>query len=87
MPFFSSGGYGYRFDAMANVLVSLLDICDETRCRKVDEYIAAEMVNKQLPLLPAFHPVIEPVDEDWKDLQVMFSYTFKNKPHCCPVKH
>lgn len=29
MPFFSPGGYGYRFDAMANVLVSLLDISDD----------------------------------------------------------
>ncbi|EAU53951.1 amylo-alpha-1,6-glucosidase [Mariprofundus ferrooxydans] len=81
MPFFSPGGYGYRFDALANVLVSLLDISDDTRCSKVDEYIAAEVVNEQLPLLPAFHPVIKPVDEDWKDLHVMFSYTFKNKPY------
>ena len=81
MPFFSPGGYGYRFDALANVLVSLLDISDDARCRKVDEYIAAEVVNEKLPLLPAFHPVIKPVDEDWKDLHVMFSYTFKNKPY------
>jgi glycogen debranching enzyme len=28
----------------------------------------------------AFHPVIEPVDDDWDGLQMTFSYTFKNRP-------
>lgn len=37
-------------------------------------------MHEDLPLLPAFHPVNEPVHEDWDNLQVMFSYTFKNKP-------
>ena len=81
MPFFSPAGYGYRFDAFANVLVSLLDVADDTQRSKVDEFLAAEVVNDELLLLPAFHPVIEPVDADWEDLQVMFSYTFKNKPY------
>lgn len=81
MPFFSPAGYGYRFDAFANVLVSLLDVADDTQRSKVDEFLAAKVVNDELPLLPAFHPVIEPVDADWEDLQVMFSYTFKNKPY------
>jgi glycogen debranching enzyme len=39
------------------------------------------VVNDQLALLPAFYPIIKPVDEDWKHLQVMFSYTFKNQPY------
>ena len=81
MPFFSPGGYGYRFDAFANVLVSLFDVADEAQRSIVDEYIDRELVNENLPLLPAFHPVIEPVDEDWKHLQVMFSYNFKNRPY------
>lgn len=34
-----------------------------------------------MPLLPAFHPVIEPVGEDWEKLNVMFSHTFKNNPY------
>ena len=34
-----------------------------------------------MPLLPAFHPVIQPLDKDWQDLQMTFSYTFKNKPY------
>ena len=81
MPFFSPGDYGYRFDAFANVLVSLLDVADDEQRDKVDEYIAAEIVNEDLPLLPAFHPVIRPVDEDWQYLHVMFSYNFKNRPY------
>jgi len=81
MPFFTPGGYGYRFDAFANVLASLLDVADDARRGIVDEYIARELCNDELRLLPAFHPVIEPVDEDWKHLQMMFSYNFKNRPY------
>ncbi len=81
MPFFSPSGYGYRFDAFANVLASLFEVADDAQRGIVDEYIARELCNDQLPLVPAFHPVIEPVDEDWKHLQVMFSYNFKNRPY------
>lgn len=81
MPFFSPGGYGYRFDAFANVLASLFDVADDAQRSTVDKYIERELVKEGLPLLPAFHPVIEPVDEDWKHLQVMFSYNFKNRPY------
>jgi hypothetical protein len=81
MPSFSPSGYGYRFDAFANVLVSLFDVADADQRERVDNFIARELVADELPLLPAFHPVIKPVDEDWEHLQVMFSYTFKNKPY------
>jgi len=81
MPFFSPAGYGYRFDAFANVLASLCDVADDSQSRSVDNYIADELVNYQLLLLPAFHPVIQPVDEVWEELHVMFSYTFKNTPY------
>jgi hypothetical protein len=37
--------------------------------------------NYHIRLLPAFHPVITPVDKDWKDLNITFSYTFKNRPY------
>ncbi len=80
MPFFSPTGYGYRFDAFANVLASLLGVSSEARRRAVDERID-EIVRDDLPLLPAFHPVIKPVDDDWEELQMTFSYTFKNKPY------
>lgn len=81
MPSFSPSGYGYCFDAFANVLVSLFDVANEDERSKVDAFIADELIHDDLPLLPAFHPVIKPVDEDWEELQVMFTYTFKNKPY------
>lgn len=81
MPYFSPMGYGYRFDAFANVLVSLLDVADDEQRSVVDDYIDSELLNPDMPLLPAFHPVIEPVDEAWDELQSMFSYTFRNQPY------
>ena len=80
MPFFSPTGYGYRFDAFANVLAGVLTVADDEQTEQVDDYIR-EITPKQLPLLPAFHPVIEPIDNDWEHLQMMFSYSFKNNPY------
>jgi hypothetical protein len=80
-PFFSPAGYGYRFDALANVLASLLLVADGDQAEKVDLYIEDNiMPEKRLPL-PAFHPVITPKDDDWEELQMTFSYTFKNEPY------
>lgn len=81
MASFSPSGYAYRFDAFANVLVSLLDVAGDDQRRAVDEWIARDVIDDAFPLLPAFHPVISPLDEDWEHLQVMFSYTFKNRPY------
>lgn len=81
MPFFTPFGYGYRFDAMANALVMLLDVADEDQCGIVDDYIAEEIVHKEMMLLPAFDPVITPKDEEWDDLQTTYSHTFKNSPY------
>ncbi|MGD8795852.1 MAG: glycoside hydrolase 100 family protein, partial [Thiohalophilus sp.] len=79
MPFFSPTGYGYRFDAFANILASLFDVADEEQVTAVDEFIQS-ITPDEICLLPAFHPVIQPPDRDWRDLQMTFSYTFKNKP-------
>ncbi len=83
MPFFSPSGYGYRFDALANALVSLLRVADDEQFQAVDGYIASEFEagEPEVWLLPAFHPVITPKHEDWDELQVSFSYTFKNSPY------
>jgi len=80
MPFFAPTGYGYRFDALANVLANLLDVADESQSEQVDRYIR-EITPDEICLLPAFHPIIEPVDRDWDSLQMVFSYTFKNRPY------
>ena len=82
MPYFGPAGYGYRFDAFANVLVSLLGIADDDQRAAVDRFVFDELLDADMPVLPAFHPVIEPVDgEAWKELQMSFSYTFRNRPY------
>jgi len=82
VPFFAPFGYGYRFDALANVLVSLFGVADDSQIDAVDSYIDRTLnSDTELHLLPAFHPVIRPVDEDWEELKTSFSYTFKNKPY------
>lgn len=80
LPSFSPSGYGYRFDGFANVLVSLMGVADDAQRRHVDDYIAS-VAPQSLPLLPAYYPVIEPIDTDWKELSTTFSYTFKNNPY------
>lgn len=82
LPFFSPSGYGYRFDAFANVLASLFNVADERRRDIVDDYIAENLLGESgdYYLLPAFWPVIKSQDEDWKRLQRTFSYTFRNNP-------
>lgn len=80
VPFFSPHGYGFRFDAFANVLASLLDVADDTRREKVDDYIS-RLTRRKPKLLPAFHPVVKPVDREWKKLQINFSQTFRNDPY------
>jgi GH15 family glucan-1,4-alpha-glucosidase len=82
VPFFAPFGYGYRFDALANILVSLFRIADDSQIDAVDSYIE-HIINEEteLHLLPAFHPVIQPVHKDWEELKTSFSYTFKNRPY------
>lgn len=80
LPFFSPTGYGYRFDAFANILASIFGITDEDRQSRVDKYIE-EIVPDKLKMMPAYHPVILPMDTDWKELQMTFSFNFKNRPY------
>lgn len=81
LPYFSPLGYGYRFDALANSLTMLLGIGSDEQNEALDGYIANQVCVSKTPLLPAFCPVITPKDERWEDLQMTFSYQFKNEPY------
>jgi glycogen debranching enzyme len=81
VPFFTPHGYGYRFDAFSNVLVSLFGIADKEQRTNVERYIRMVIMTEGEQLLPAFCPVIKPMDKDWQDLHMTFSYTFKNEPY------
>jgi GH15 family glucan-1,4-alpha-glucosidase len=80
-PFFSPAGYGYRFDTIANSLVSLMNVSNTNQAEAVDAYINTEINKDQILPLPAFYPVITPKDDDWEELQLTFSYSFKNQPY------
>lgn len=81
MSYFSPTAYGYQFDAMANVLVSLFGIAEPDQSSKVDHYIEERVINPAFRVLPAFSPVIEPADKDWQQLKSNYSNAFKNEPH------
>ncbi|HKJ72322.1 MAG TPA: glycoside hydrolase 100 family protein [Gammaproteobacteria bacterium] len=81
LPFFTPGGYGYRFDCLANVLASLLDVADDPQREEVDAYVGGQVQDPQTALVPAFHPVITPEDRDWEELKMTFSFSFKNAPY------
>ena len=81
MPFFAPYGYGYRFDALANIMASLLDVADDGQRERVDRHIQNTITPKELRVVPAFHPVITPQDGAWEELQMDFSNTFKNAPN------
>ncbi len=81
LPFFSPHGYGYRFDAFANVLASLLGVSSKKRRETVTTYIEKIVAPQDMNMLPAFYPVIKPMDKDWDELKITFSYTFKNEPY------
>jgi hypothetical protein len=81
MPFFCPVGYGYRFDTLANAMAGLCGVASDARQAEVDRFVEARLWHEESLLLPAFHPVIEPKDEGWDDLQMSFSHEFKNKPY------
>jgi len=60
---------------------SLLGVAEDQQNACVDRYIREEVVDRETDLLPAFLPVITPKDEEWDDLQVTFTYEFKNAPY------
>jgi glycogen debranching enzyme len=81
LSFFTPAGYGYRFDAFANVLASLFGVASKSQAELVDRYLHDEVGQEEVGLVPAFYPPITPQDEDWDDLQMTFSYVFKNNPN------
>ena len=62
-------------------MASLFNVATPSRQKTVDTYIEQAVRPEAIHLLPAFHPVIQPVDKDWEDLQITFSYSFKNRPY------
>jgi len=73
-------GYQTQFDAFANSLALLLNIGSSDDQKEIHSY-CEDLCNEQpLKLLPAFWPVIQKGDADWKWLENNSKYEFRNHP-------
>lgn len=78
---FSPGGYIERFDALAHALALLARLGSDAQRQQAESYV--QLLSKQIgsDLLPAFWPVIQPGDFEWRSLQVNHLYgSVKNQP-------
>lgn len=81
MPVFSPAGYGYRFDALGNVLATLFGVAQDEHRIAVDDFIDKQIVPHEVMLLPAYAPPISPEDNKWSELQMLYQGKFRNEPY------
>ncbi len=74
-------GYQTQFDAFANSLALLLKIGSKEDQEQLIRYSDALCAKLPLGLLPAFWPVINKEDSDWKWLVNNCKYEFRNYPY------
>ena len=60
--------------------VTAAGLADDRQRARVDR-LCRWLTCPRRRLLPAFAPVITPQDHAWKDLQMTFSYEFRNQPY------
>ncbi len=74
---FDAAGYVTRFDALANILAVGLGLGTPAIRATVTAFVTGLSGGG---LLPAFSPVIEPADLDWRLLRRNHRYSFRNRP-------
>ena len=74
-------GYQTQFDGFANSLALLLDLGDDNDTSQLINYTENLRGGLKLDLLPAFWPVIEEGDEEWRFLVNNCKYQFRNHPY------
>lgn len=74
---FDAAGYATRFDALANVLAVALRVGPPERAATVRRFVSG-LTNGGL--LPAFDPIIEQDDPDWRLLRDNHRFAFRNRP-------
>ena len=74
-------GYQTQFDAFANSLALMLDLGNDQDKSQLIDYTEATRASVITQLLPAFWPVIEEGDEDWRFLTNNCKYDFRNYPY------
>lgn len=86
---FGPAGYDCRFDMAGNALALLLNLHPAPAAL---EQWCLDLASQQgHGLLPVFHPIIQPGEPDWRQLELNYLNSFKNRPHhfhnggCWPV--
>ena len=74
------GNYDNRFDAAGNALALLILGLDGKKRADTKAWLKQMDAEVRCPLVPAFWPVIDETDSDWKLLENNYSYEFKNRP-------
>jgi hypothetical protein len=77
--FLSPTGYGYRFDAFANILSILTGLGFEKQNQAVLRYVRNIAHLKKTGMVPAYDPVIKPSEYEWHALECNYRFSFKNK--------
>ncbi|MEX0933532.1 MAG: glycogen debranching protein [Candidatus Paceibacterota bacterium] len=67
-------------DIFAISLFMMLGLADKEACRDIVDNLDKECTGTNFPIVPAFCPVIQEDDPDWKMLEGNFLFRFKNKP-------
>lgn len=80
VPSLSPTGYRFMFDATANSLALLTGLADPHQVESIVNYTIGLRRHQIVPLLPAFHPVIDQSHPLWGDLKHYYRYEFKNRP-------
>lgn len=77
---FSPGDRVNNFDAWSAALLLLLKVPSTENSIKLEQAILTIFNESENRGIPAFHPIITSKDTKYKDLQLNYSYRFKNLP-------
>jgi len=81
VAYFSTHSIRQHIDSFAISLLLLTDITEDSYEDSIRDAMNEKFLNKDFPILPAFHPVIKEGDENWDHLRKSFLFSFKNMPY------
>lgn len=82
LPYFNPGGYGKRFDGLANSLAIHFDLLSKQKEKLIISYVKKNFTQRRTKnLVPSSWPPIYEGDAEWKKLKNNYSVKFRNKPH------
>jgi hypothetical protein len=77
---FSAFGPNYYYDLFGISLLFNLDILEKDKIKLIEEELN-NVYEKDLPIYPAFYPVIHEKDTNWDKLNNNYLFRLKNKPN------